>query len=238
MIPTDRQPQANSVARRVFGQPAFAEAAGDETRDREHEWDREPDETEVQQWRVKRHEGMVLEQRVGAVAVDRWGAQRPERVGRPQHEREEEECDDEPDEVGPCHHRIGGARPEAVGDEGKVAGEHESPEQDRAFERGPQPGDRKQQRRRPRVVLGDIPQREVVSDERPLHGNDREDGCQQNREHEPASQHQQPVVVTPKPDGESADSQSRRARAERQGEDAEKGLHWDRAALGCFTFGG
>ena len=51
----------------------------------------------------------------------------------------------------------------------RVAAEDQRPQQDRALERGPQPGDGVQQRRAACVVLGDVADREVVADERPLH---------------------------------------------------------------------
>ena len=51
-------------------QPAIAALAEDERRDRVGERDREQDVPEIKEWRVQGHEGMVLQQRVGAVAVE------------------------------------------------------------------------------------------------------------------------------------------------------------------------
>ncbi len=127
------------------GEPPLAETAGDERRDRERERDGHADVPEVEHRRVERHERVVLEQRVRA---------RPSRGVIPgtsvngfaatAMKHEEEQRHAEPDDHRPPDHRVLEAGAEAVGDEREVAGEQQRPEQDRAFERRPQPRDREQ----------------------------------------------------------------------------------------------
>ena len=88
-----------------------------------------------------------------------------------------------------------GRAAELPGDEREVAAEDHRPQQDRSLERGPQPGDRVQQRRARGVVLGDVADREVVAEERPLHDAGRGDRGEQHREHAAAPEAQQERVA-------------------------------------------
>ena len=84
-------------------------------------------------------------------------------------------------------------------DEREVAAEDHRPQEDRPLERGPQTGDRVEQRRAGGVVLGDVADREVVAEQRPLHhpgGGERGD---QHREHAAAPEAQQERVAQLQP---------------------------------------
>ena len=125
-----RKPQANSVQRRVSMQPALADPAGDQRGDGEGERHGEADVAEVEHRRVEHHEDVVLQQRVraGAVAWGRPPADRLERVGRPEHQQEEEDAD--------TTNSMTSAQPTSgsssrcrkwTRDGDRVAGEHEQP---------------------------------------------------------------------------------------------------------------
>src|SRR5262249_51842114 len=94
-----------------------------------------------------------------------------------------------------------------------------------ALERGPQPGDRVQQRCGARVVVGDVLDREVVRQQRPLHHGRREHGRGEHHEHVPPTGAQQSLVVTGETDRERPDAQHGAAGAEREREDSERSLH-------------
>ena len=154
-------------------------------------------------------------------------------------EREEEQRDGEPDDRRPRHERIVGAVAEPAHHEDEVAAQDERPQEDRTLERGPQPGDGEQQRRRAGVVLGDVPQRVVVREQRPLHDHDREQRGGEHDEHHASALPEKVVVVATNPDDEHHDAGRRPDRAEHQREDAEIGLHEPSALLGpSSTFGG
>ena len=152
--------------------PALADPARDERGDGEGEGDGETDEAQVQDGRVERHQRVVLQQDVGpeplagtAPATVREG------VGGSGHEAEEERRDDQGDERRPGHEWIAGLAPEPPHHGRDVAGQDEPPQQDRPGQRGPHPRDRVEQRCRPTVVGGHEGEREVVRDQRPLHGH-------------------------------------------------------------------
>ena len=63
-----------------------------------------------------------------------------------------------------------GPAAELLGDDRQVAGEHQPPQQDRSLEGGPHRGHVEQGRGAGGAVLGDVGEREVAGDERPLHG--------------------------------------------------------------------
>ena len=224
-------------------EPALTEPAGDQCRHRERERNREPDVAEVEHRRVERHQRVVLQQWVRAATVE-WD--RPvdelERVRRDRHEDEEEECDREAHEQRPRDHRVLEPVPEPPRGHRDVPGEDQRPEQDRAFERGPQAGDREEQRGAPCVVVGDVLDREVVGDAAPIpsrtprgarrrapriHSDDR---CESARR------------CDARPQREEEHTDGRRAHPERDAEYSERCLHAPPdAAFGAFfvlTFGG
>ena len=207
--PREQRPPAS------LDQPALADTAGDQRGHRKREGDREPDIAEVEHRRVEGDERMVLEERVGPGTV---GGQHPvkgaERVGRPEHQAEEEHRNKKADCGGPCDEGVSGPVSKMADDGGEVAGQDQRPQQDRPGQRRPHAGDAEQQRRRPAVVLSDELQREVVGDERVLHGE-----C---RDHRP-SQHEEHVGPTVagqwrSPGDEAGDD---RARPHERGEEAE-----------------
>ena len=114
---------------------------------------------------------------------------------------------------------------EPVRHEREVAAEDQRPQQDRALERGPQPGDREEQRRAGGVVLGDVAEREVVADQRPLHRARGGDRGEEHDEHAAAAEAQQERVVQLQPGEERGDADDRGAGAERDGRVSERGLH-------------
>ena len=133
-----------------------------------------------------------------------------------------------------------GAIAEAVRHERQVAAEHQDPQEDRAFERRPQAGDREQQRRRPRVVLGDVAQREVVGEERPLHGARREHRGDEHDEDVAAPEPQEATVLRCRPRPKRGDAEHRGTRTDREREDTEDGfrVHVELCAFDTSTFGG
>ena len=164
--------------------PAVPHPARGQHADGEGEGHGEDDEADVEQRRVDGHQRVVLEERVRAETLGRAG-RGDEGVGGPDHEAEEEGRDDVEDERGPADDRVGRLAPVAPHEDGRDDGEDEAPQQDGPGQRGPHAGDGVQQRRDRAVVLGHEDQREVVGDERVLHGArgeqaaDEHDGRQQ-----------------------------------------------------------
>ena len=87
--------------------PAVPHPSGGQHADGEGEGHGEADEADVEQRRVDGHQRVVLQQRVRPEALRR-ARRGDERVGRPDHQAEEEGGDDVEDERGPADHRVGG----------------------------------------------------------------------------------------------------------------------------------
>ena len=219
------------------GQPPLTEATGDERRDRERERHGEADVPEVEHRRVERHQRVVLQQRVGPLAVgwDRAGDE-GERVRGHGHEHEEEERDDEADDQRPPHHRILDAPAEPVRDERQVAGEEQDPQQDRALERGPQAGDREEEGCGARVVVGHVLDREVVGDERPLHRPDRDQRAEHHDVHADATLAQRRRVAGEHTPEQQDDADRGAADADGDAEHTQRRPHdLSAPSLGCRT---
>ena len=85
--------------------PAVPHPARGQHADGEGEGHGEADESDVEERRVDRHQRVVLEERVGPEALGHAG-RGDERVGRPDHEAEEERGDDVEDERGLADDRV------------------------------------------------------------------------------------------------------------------------------------
>ncbi len=178
-------------------EPAVPALTEDERRDRVGEGDRGEHVTEVQKRRVQGHERVVLQQRIGTVAVVGRERQADEGVGgRGRHEQQEE-----------AQHREEHGerrRPETRQDgraadrhEGRRAREDRRPEEDRPFERGPETGERVQERGLARVVLRDVEDREVVGREREHHGKRRDDHERERDRRGDAGRAERPRIPSP-----------------------------------------
>ena len=164
-------------------QPPLTDASGDQRTDREGERNGEADVAEVEHRRMERDQRVVLEQRVrsGAVVADghRHGA---ERVGGPHHQREEEDAGGEHGQQRPTGQLVVQAIPEPVGDQRRVARQHQRPQQDRTLERRPHRRHVEQRRRPRRPVVGHVLHREVTRDQPALHRHRREHRTTQRQE--------------------------------------------------------
>ena len=108
-------------------------------------------------------------------------------IGRPDHQSEEEGGHDVEDERGPADHRVGGLPPVAPHEDGGDHGEDQAPQQDGAGQGRPHARDGVEQRGDGAVVAGDEDEREVVGDQRVLHGAGGQQGAgEQQRREEPA----------------------------------------------------
>ena len=162
--------------------PVLVEATGDQRGDGEREREGEPDHAQVEQRRVDGVERIVLEQHVGPEPRLRDGPDDvAERVGRPEHQGEEESGHHIDHQGRPGHQGLGRPTPEAPHHGGGVAGEDHRPQQNRPGQRRPQPGDRVEEGRIGGVVVGHEGQREVVGDERVLHGPDGDDAPEEDQ---------------------------------------------------------
>ena len=125
---------------------------------------------------MDRDERMVLEQRVRAGTVERHRAGHLlERIRREEHQRKEEEQDRVLHERGPGDERVVGTVAETPRRDCDVHREQECPQEDRALERRPRRGERVEPGRRPRDVVGDVGDREVVAEQCRLHDDERAD---------------------------------------------------------------
>ena len=160
--------------------PRVTHPPRDQRGDRERERHREPDEPEVQERRVRRHQRMVLQQRERAAPVGRSGGERRERRRGPQDQDQVERRDAE-------HHRerpregLGAAATEPEGDRGQVATEDEVPQQQRALVRGPECQHLEEGGGRAAGVRRDVAQREVVREQRREHREVRDDDEREQR---------------------------------------------------------
>ena len=119
---------------------------------------------------VERHEDVVLQQRVGAGAVVADGhVDSDERVGRTDHEREEEGAHREHDQQRPRHHRVVAAAAEPHRYRHRVAAQNQHPQQDGSLQRRPERGHVEHGRRGGRAVVGHELHAEVPGDQSPLH---------------------------------------------------------------------
>ena len=168
---------------------------------------------------------VVLQERVRTAAVDRHGRQLPERVGGTEHEREEEQRHHEAGDDGHRHQRVGRALAELHRDEREVAAEDHRPQEDRSLERGPQSGDRVEERGAGRVVLGDVAHREVVADQRPLHHAGGGDGSDQDPVDAATPEAQEHRIAQLQPGEERGDADHRGAGTECDRRVSERGLH-------------
>ena len=95
-MPTVRNPQANSVQRRVsVNQPSFERPVTSDGNGK-CEGQGEPDEAEIQHRRVEGHQRVVLQQRVRARSVRTEHGSGLEGIGRAQHQGKEEQGHDKP----------------------------------------------------------------------------------------------------------------------------------------------
>ena len=112
------------MARRVSTSHPSPKPAGGQRGDGERERNREADEAQVEHRRVEGHEDVLLQERVGARAVVAERHGHPvERVGRPEHQQEEERAHDEHRQQGPTHQRVAHPLPELAGHVEGVAGQ-------------------------------------------------------------------------------------------------------------------
>ena len=148
--------------------PLLVQLAAEQRADREREWHGQSDVAEVQHRRMKTHQGVILQQRVGPRSIRRHRENLAERV----HLRRKQPVKEQPNE---SHHAPGerdepGIRlPVYERHEGSVRGEDQTPEQDRALEAAPQ-GDRRVVRRR--LETSDarhVGHAEVMREKRDLH---------------------------------------------------------------------
>ena len=128
---------------------------------------------------MDRHERVVLEQRVRPEPLRRSLCGH-EGVGGPSHEAEEERCDDKEDEGGVADHRVISQLPVAPHEDARHDREDEAPQENRPGQCRPHAGHRVEQRRDGAVVLGHEHEREVVGDERVLHGARGEEGAHED----------------------------------------------------------
>ena len=159
--------------------PVVAHASGDQSRDRERERHGEPDEPQIEERRMRRHQRVVLQQRQRPVPVGRHRGERRERRRRPEDEQQVERDD-------PVHRRerpperLGTPRAEPERDRGEVPAEDEVPQQERALVGRPQREDLEERRRRDARVRGDVADREVVRQQGDEHRRVRDED---EREH-------------------------------------------------------
>ncbi len=120
---------------------------------------------------MEEHEHVVLQQRIGARAVEPDRHHRPgrERVRGPEADQREEPAHDEHHDERPTDELVAGARTEAPCDRRGEAGEHQQPHQDRALERAPHRRHVVDARGRRRADLLDVGERVVARLERALH---------------------------------------------------------------------
>ncbi len=161
--------------------PVVVDPTGDERGDGEGERQGEADQTEVEEGRVEGVERVVLKEDVGTEPAGRDGPGHVvERVGRAEHEPEEEGGHHVDDEGGPGHQGIAGPMAEPPDHRRGVAGQDDGPEQDGPGQGRPQAGDRVEQRGVGAVVVGHEGEREVVGEEGALHGRYGEQPAEQD----------------------------------------------------------
>ena len=209
-----------------FDQPAFPEPTRHQGGDSECEGNREADIAEVEHRRVERHQRMVLQQRIrpGTVGGDR-AVDDSEGIGGPRHQGEEEAGDDEYRQRRPPDERVGRPLAEVVNHHGEIAGEDDRPEQDRPLQRRPHAGDGEEQRRLATAVLGDILQREVVTQQCRLHGDHAEHGAGQDHPRVLAARLEQPRITAPQPEAECDDAHRGPEQAEPHPRGAKRRAH-------------
>ena len=156
--------------------PALVHAPRGERRHGERERDRQPDVAEVEHRRVGDHV-RVLEARVHPGAVGGSGL-RGERAGDRDEQEGEEERDARDDRHRPREHLAHEPPVERDGGRGG-AGEHEQPEEERAFLPAPEGGERVAERQLAARRAGDVVEGEVVGGER---GEEDERGDADRRE--------------------------------------------------------
>ena len=169
-----------------FHQPALTQPTGDQCPDGEGEWHGEAHVPQVQHGRVKGHEDVFLQQRIGPGAIKaRWWVERAERIGRTNHQEKEEHRHHKHGDHGPAHQRVINTVAEAAGDQGHEAGQHQHPQQDRSFQCRPQRGHIEGERCGRGAVLGHERHREVIGQQGVLHGPDCQHGASHNPTHAP-----------------------------------------------------
>ena len=171
-VPGDDRPAARER------DPAVADAAGDEGRDREGERHREAGEAQVERDGMRDHPA-VLEQRVEPAPVRRHRGEPLERRRGDRHD-EQEECEHAQHDRE--HPGIELARVVAVpqDDDQRVERQHPRPQDDGALERAPHRGDPIVERRLEVRVDRDVAHREVERQERI---DEQEEGGRHQAEH-------------------------------------------------------
>ena len=125
------------------------------------------------------HQRVVLQERVRS-ETRRDIVRGDERIGRADHQPEEEGGHHIHDQGGPPDHQVSAQTPVTPHEDGREDGQDEAPQQNRTGQRRPQPGDGVEQRRHPAVVLGHEDQAEVVCDQGMLHGQDGQHGTEEH----------------------------------------------------------
>ena len=173
MMPDGEEAPGEQRPAAGLDQPPLAQPAGDEGGDGEGEGHGEADVAQVEHRRVEGHQRVVLQQRVGARAVERGPPPRPPGTGwpGPAMSRKKKAATTRP--VSVAHATSGSVArlAEVAGHHRQVAGQHQRPQQDRALEGRPHAGDRVEQRRAAAAVAGHVVEREVVAEEGRLHGH-------------------------------------------------------------------
>ena len=179
-------------------------------------------------------QGVVLEQRVGPGAAGGDGSDHvPERVGRAQHEAEEEGGHHVDHQGRPGHQLLPGPPAEPPDHGGGVAAENHPPQQDRPGQGRPQPGDGVEPRRVTAVVVGHVAEGEVVGEEGVLHGRHRDDPAQEDERGVDLAAAHGGGLVPPQADGQDGDADHGGGEAEEDADVAEGAVHRRRPGRGC-----
>ncbi len=118
---------------------------------------------------MHRHQGIVLQQRVGSRSLEDAGRIVDERIGRSHHQQSEERADDKQRRPRDFDDVVAAVAPVIIQNaEGDGTLQHH-PQHQRSFKRGPESGDRIKQWRERGVVLSDVGQRKVMRNEGEFH---------------------------------------------------------------------
>ncbi|CAB4872701.1 unannotated protein [freshwater metagenome] len=152
--------------------PTFIDPTGYQHGHREDEGHRKAHEAGVEQWRVSRHEWIVLQQGVRSGALRRMNEIWHEGIGRSGHETHEEGRHGKEHQCGPLHHAIGYVVTITNNHHHQQRRQQQCPQQDGAFEGTPHSRHRINRGRERGVVFGHIGEIEVVRQQGYLHNYD------------------------------------------------------------------
>ena len=176
---------------------------------------------------MKRHQDVVLQQRVGPRPVVADGhLEALERVRRPNEQHEEEQHDHEHGEQRPAKQRVVDTVAELHHRGDHVAVEDERPQDDRALERRPQGREIEQRRRSARAVLGNEGHAEVTRDERTFHDHERSERAGKREPRIPAPDPHQLGSTLDEAGADRDHSHTGRREAEHVRRAAEGGVHF------------